>query len=69
MKVELAEFITRFMDESAKGKLPSMAFVDLTPEDLEGMLLLQITRKHGDSPVTDDEIREILKPFHVGPKR
>jgi hypothetical protein len=69
MRVELAAIITRFMDKDSKKELPSMAFVDLTPQDLEGMLLLQITRRRGDEPITDDEIREILKPFHVGPKR
>jgi hypothetical protein len=69
MKVELAEFITRWMDKDAKNKLPSMAFVDLTPDDLEGMLLIQITRQRDDAPITDDEIRDILRPFHVGPKR
>jgi len=68
MKLELADFI-KSIDKDTKGKLPSMAFVDLTPEDLDGMLLLMITRKHGDEPIQDDEIREILKPFHVGPKR
>ena len=69
MRVELGAFITKFMDKEAKGKLPSMAFVDLTQDDQDGMLLLQITRRSGDDPITDDEIRDILKPFHVGPKR
>lgn len=69
MRVELAAFITQFMSKEAKGKLPSMAFVDLTPENLDGMLLLQVTRLRGDDPITDDEIRGILKPFHVGPNR
>ncbi len=69
MRVELAAFITKLMDKESKAKLPSMALLDLTPDDQDGMLLLQITRRSGDAPISDDEIRDILKPFHVGPKR
>jgi hypothetical protein len=69
MRMQFSGFAAKLMPKEAQDRMGSMAFVDLTPDDLDGMLLLQITRTHGDVPVTDDEIRDILKPFHVGPKR
>lgn len=69
MRMELAGVLNKLIPKEAREGMGSMAFVDLTPEGREGMLLAQFTRLKGTEPITDDEIREILKPFHVGPKR
>lgn len=69
MRMQFAGFIAKMMPKEVREGLATMAFVDLTPDDLDGMLLLQITRTRGEGPVTDEEIQQILEPFHVGPKR
>ena len=69
MRSRFTGFMARLMPKEAQDRLGSMAFVDLTPDDLDGMLFIQITRTHGDDAVTDEDIRTILKPFHVGPER
>jgi hypothetical protein len=45
--------------------------VDLTPESSNRGLFLQLVRKGGrnNDPISDDEIRTFLKPFHVGTDR
>jgi hypothetical protein len=45
--------------------------VDVTPEDREGELLVivQYTKNQSLEPVTDEEIRDFLGPFHIGPDR
>jgi hypothetical protein len=44
------------------------AFVDVTPPDHVGMVAVQIIRvEPGEGPLTDDEIRDVLSGFHIGP--
>ena len=69
MRMELPKALNKMIPEEGRQGISSMAFVDLTPEGREGMLLVQFQRMKGTEPVADDEIREILKPFHVGPDR
>jgi hypothetical protein len=69
MRLRFTGIAAKFLPKEAQDQMGSMAFVDLTPDDLDGMLLLQITRTRGDAPITDDDIRDILKPFHIGPTR
>ena len=69
MRLRFTGLMAKFMPKEAQDRMGSMAFVDLTPDELDGMLLMQITRTSGDGPVTDEDIREILKPFHIGPNR
>ena len=69
MRMKFAGMIEKMIPEKDREEIGAMAFVDLTPEGREGMLLLQITRQNGPEPITDEEIREILAPFHVGPQR
>lgn len=69
MRMEFAGFLKGMMPDEVKNQLSDMAFIDLTPETLEGMLLMQVTRTKGTGSITDEEIREILRPFHVGPDR
>ena len=69
MRMELAGLMDKMIPQEAREGMGSTAFVDLTPEGRDGMLLAQFTRLRGTDPIADDEIREILKPFHVGPKR
>ena len=59
----------KMMPQEARDGMGSMAFIDLTPEGREGMLMLQVTRVKGPESVSDDEIRMLLKPFHIGPNR
>jgi len=44
-------------------------FLDLGEEGAEGLVMIQITRQGGSQPITDDEVREALGPFHIGPDR
>jgi len=69
MRMQFSGLVAKMVPKEVREGLATMAFVDLTPDDLDGMLLLQITRTRGKDPVSDEEIREILAPFHVGPKR
>ena len=59
----------KMMPEEAKAGMGSIMFLDLTPEGDPGLLLVQFTRMKGEGPITDDEVRTLLKPFHVGPNR
>jgi hypothetical protein len=68
-RMEFSGLFGKAMPAEAKEAMGSMAFVDLTPEGREGMLMLQLTKMKGSEPVSDEEIRELLKPFHVGPNR
>jgi len=44
--------------------------VDVTPEDAERPVFLQVTRTDGkDEPIPDQTVIDILAPFHVGPER
>lgn len=68
----------RFVQEGAQSGAPGTPstgtggsiLVDLTPEDAERALLLQVTRIDGDDkPIEDQTVVDILAPFHVGPQR
>jgi hypothetical protein len=55
--------------EPSTGSGGSM-LVDVTPEDAERPVILQVTRANGsDEPISDQTIIDILAPFHVGPER
>lgn len=69
MRMEFSGVFGQMLPAEARNQMGSMAFVDLTPEGLDGMMLMQLTRMKGKEPITDEEIRTILEPFHVGPKR
>lgn len=44
------------------------AFVDISPPDSERVLLAFLVRvRSGDTPLTDEEVRDVLAPFHIGP--
>jgi hypothetical protein len=51
------------------NSLGSMMMVDATREGDAGMLFLQVMREGSSAPITDDDLRDLLKPFHVGPNR
>jgi hypothetical protein len=44
-------------------------FLDLTRDGAAGALILQYTAVGDGGPVEPAEVAELLKPFHVGPKR
>jgi hypothetical protein len=69
MRMEFSGVIAKMMPAEARDRMGSMAFIDGTPEGRDGMLFLQISRTKGEGIVTDDEIRMLLQPFHIGPKR
>ncbi|MBK7876801.1 MAG: hypothetical protein IPJ77_13840 [Planctomycetes bacterium] len=75
MRLQFSGIMGSMMPEEAKDQVGSMMWVDLTPptkegEDAEHTLVLgQITRLRGKGEITDDEVRELLKPFHIGTKR
>ena len=58
-----------FGDLELRGRGGSMAFIDATPEENDGLVLVEMIRVTGPDPITDEEIRAFLKPFRVGPKR
>lgn len=43
--------------------------VDLSDPGDVRPLVLQLVRHDGDEPISDDEVRQFLEPFHVGPDR
>jgi hypothetical protein len=43
--------------------------VDLRPGSSESGLFLQLTKPRSREPVTEEELRAFLEPFHVGPER
>lgn len=70
MHMELAGILKGMVpkDEQIEG-MGATAFVDLTRDGETGILWLQMVRVKGAEPIADDEIRDFLKPFHVGPDR
>ncbi len=63
--------VIRMRMELVGGKqtLGSMMMVDATRDGDPGMLFLQVTREGNSAPITDDDLRALLKPFHVGSNR
>jgi len=68
-RMQFSGMLGKAMPAEAKEAMGGIAFVDLTPEGRAGMLMLQITKVKGTEPVSDEEIRMLLKPFHIGPNR
>ncbi|MFO1009844.1 MAG: hypothetical protein U1F29_07245 [Planctomycetota bacterium] len=75
MKLQFSGIMGSMMPEEAKDQVGSMMWIDLTPPVKEGetpehtLVLGQITRVKGKGEITDEELRTLLSPFHVGPKR
>ena len=68
-RMEFSGAFGKMMPKEARDGMGSMAFLDLTPEGREGMLMAQITSLRGPEPVSDEEIRTLLAPFRIGPNR
>lgn len=70
MRMEFTGFMGKVMPEEAKNQMGSMLWTDLTPEGATDRLVLaQLMRMNGSGEITDDELRDLLAPFHIGPKR
>jgi hypothetical protein len=69
MEMELGGFLKAVVPKEGQEQFGAMLFADLTPEDADELLLLQMIRTKGSGAISDDEVRTLLKPFHVGPKR
>ena len=69
MRAEFSGLLAKWMPAEAKNQLGYMAFIDATPPGRDGMLFLQITRTRDQKPISDEDIAEILQPFHIGPDR
>lgn len=75
MKMEFTGILGSVMPEEAKSQMGSMMWADLSPDaqaggaDEHSLILLQVMRMKGAGEITDDELRDLLKPFHIGTKR
>lgn len=45
------------------------ALIDVTPEGSNGMVVVFLVDVDAEEPISDDVLRELLAPFHVGPER
>jgi hypothetical protein len=55
-------------DAKVDARGPSI-ILDVTPEGRSGLVAVQIFRPSGEEKISDEEVIEFLKPFHVGPDR
>ena len=69
MEMELGGFLKAIVPKEGQEQFGAFLFADLSPEGADELLILQMVRTKGSGPITDDEERTLLKPFHVGPKR
>lgn len=68
-KLQFSGFAKSMVPKEAQDQMGDMLWTDVRPEGQSGMYLLQITRHGSSGEITDDELRELLAPFHIGPKR
>ena len=63
----------RFVQERGSGDggraQGASVLLEIGPEDGSHVVLVQITRAGTADVVTDEDVRMLLKPFHVGPDR
>ena len=76
IRMKMGGMLKSVAPKDAQESIGDMLWVDLTPEGDPGMLLLNIQRMKGEGqrmkgegPITDEEVRDLLKPFHIGPNR
>ena len=69
MRPQFEGLAKKMLPAEAQEQMGSMLFADVTPEGAQGLVLLQMQRMKGGGPIGDDELRDLLRPFHVGPKR
>lgn len=61
--------VLRFTQNALGTGKQICAFVDITPEEEQGLWLLQIVLPPGSGRVSDEFVRDFLAPFHIGPER
>ncbi len=64
----------RFVQERGSGSGSGEAegasiLLEVGPEAGTHVVIVQITRAGSGEPVTDEEVKTLLRPFHVGPER
>lgn len=64
----------RFVQERGTSKSGGDAegasiLLEVGPEGGDHVVIVQITRRGSGETVTDDEVKTLLRPFHVGPER
>lgn len=80
LKGSFPGLMKKIVPKEGRDQLGSMLWADVTPEDRGDLVFWQMHRSAGRSegaegqnidkgPITDDELRTVLEPFHVGPKR
>jgi hypothetical protein len=77
MKLGFKGLAKSMIPKEGQDQLGAMLWADVTPEGRDDLVMLQMQRMkvHGKAdpatlgPITDDELRDVLKPFHIGPKR
>ena len=75
MKMEFQGLMKKVVPKEGQEKVGSMMWADVTPEGRDDLVLLQMRRTKPnpklvppDGPITDDELREVMKPFKIGAK-
>lgn len=74
-ELQALRFVQEIGGGASEGNQPGTGpgatmVVDLTPEDAERPLMLQMTRQSGgDEPFSEQAVIDFLEPFHVGTQR
>lgn len=76
MKMGFKGFAKSIIPKEGQAQIGTMLWADVTPEGRDDLVFLQLQRQPvpgmdvpADAPITDDDLRELLKPFRIGPKR
>jgi hypothetical protein len=75
MKPEFEGIAKSMVPKAAQDQMGNMLWADVTPEGRDDLVFIQIQRQGPSArdtdggDITDADLRDILKPFHVGPKR
>jgi hypothetical protein len=70
LRMEFSGLMKDMMPKEAQDQLGAMLWADVTPEgEHERLVLLQIVKQVKADTITDDELRDLLAPFHIGPNR
>jgi hypothetical protein len=70
MKTEITGFMRTMAGKEAENADQYMMFLDVTPPGrTEELVLLQMQRPATRGPFTEEELTDLLAPFHIGPNR
>jgi len=69
LSLEMGGLIQSMAGDETDDLEMGMVFVDLTGEDADGCVYLQITQEGSGGSVTEEWLGEMLAPFQIGPDR